>query len=130
MISGRTACSAARTSSGCECCFARPASATPTTAPRGAVSRAVRPLAAHRPAGARRCGAVLSSRLDLSSYLLPWLVWATAALGLNLLMGWAGQFHLGYAAIMGIGAYAAVHAARAGMPFEFALMARRACQRR
>ena len=29
---------------------------------------------------------------------------------LNLILGWAGQFHFGYAAIMGIGAYATVHA--------------------
>jgi branched-chain amino acid transport system permease protein len=52
------------------------------------------------------------SSLFLSSTLLPWLVWTAAALGLNLVLGWAGQFHFGYAAIMGIGAYTAVHAAR------------------
>src|SRR6202163_1558423 len=46
--------------------------------------------------------------LYLSSYLLPWLVWTAGALGLNLILGWAGQFHLGYAAVMGIGAYATV----------------------
>jgi branched-chain amino acid transport system permease protein len=48
--------------------------------------------------------------------LLPWLVWTAAALGLNLILGWAGQFHFGYAAIMGIGAYTAVHATRFGIP--------------
>ena len=42
--------------------------------------------------------------LALSSYLTPWLVWTAAALGLNLILGWAGQFHFGYAAVMGIGA--------------------------
>ena len=42
--------------------------------------------------------------------MLPWLVWTAGALGLNLILGWAGQFHFGYAAVMGIGAYAAVHA--------------------
>ena len=41
----------------------------------------------------------LVSPLALNSYLLPWVIWATAALGLNLLMGWAGQVHLGYAAV-------------------------------
>jgi branched-chain amino acid transport system permease protein len=60
--------------------------------------------------------------LYLNSYLMPWLLWVTAALGLNLLMGGAGQVHLGYGAVMGIGAYAAGHAARNGVPFEFALL--------
>jgi branched-chain amino acid transport system permease protein len=60
--------------------------------------------------------------LYLSSYLLPWLVWTAATLGLNLILGWAGQFHLGYAAVMGIGAYAAVHAMRAGIPWEIAIV--------
>ena len=62
-------------------------------------------------------------RLYLVSYLLPWVIWATAAMGLNLLMGNAGQVHLGYGAVMGIGAYAAVHLVRAGAPFELALVA-------
>jgi branched-chain amino acid transport system permease protein len=60
--------------------------------------------------------------LYLNSYLMPWLLWVTAALGLNLLMGGAGQVHLGYGAVMGIGAYAAGHAARSGIPLEFALL--------
>jgi branched-chain amino acid transport system permease protein len=60
--------------------------------------------------------------LYLSSYMLPWLVWTAGALGLNLILGWAGQFHLGYAAVMGIGAYAAVHAMRAGIPWEIAIV--------
>jgi branched-chain amino acid transport system permease protein len=62
------------------------------------------------------------SDLYLASYLLPWIIWSTAALGLNLLMGWAGQIHLGYAAVMAIGAYGAIHLARAGVPFELALL--------
>ena len=45
------------------------------------------------------------SGLYLNSYLLPWVIWSTAALSLNLLMGYAGQIHLGYAAVMAIGAY-------------------------
>lgn len=64
----------------------------------------------------------LSSSLVLSSYLVPWLVWTSAVLGLNLILGWAGQFHFGYAAVMGIGAYTAVHAARFGIPFEIAVV--------
>jgi branched-chain amino acid transport system permease protein len=64
----------------------------------------------------------LASPLQLNSYLIPWIVWSTAALGLNLLMGWAGQVHLGYAAVMAIGAYTAIHSVRAGIPFEPALI--------
>ena len=60
--------------------------------------------------------------LYLTSYLLPWIIWSTAALGLNLLMGWAGQIHLGYAAVMAIGAYGAIHLVRAGVPFEIAIV--------
>jgi branched-chain amino acid transport system permease protein len=60
--------------------------------------------------------------LYLDSYLLPVIVWSTATLGLNLLMGWAGQVHLGYAAVMAIGAYASIHLARAGLPFELAVL--------
>lgn len=62
------------------------------------------------------------SSLLLSTYMLPWLVWTAAALGLNLILGWAGQFHFGYAAIMGIGAYTAVHGARNGIPWEIAVV--------
>jgi branched-chain amino acid transport system permease protein len=65
---------------------------------------------------------LLVNTLYLSSYLLPWLVWTAAALGLNLILGWAGQFHLGYAAVMGIGAYATVHANRAGISWEIAIL--------
>lgn len=58
----------------------------------------------------------------LKSYMLPWLIWTAAALGLNLVTGWAGQLHLGYAAVMAVGAYSAVHAARFGLPWEIALL--------
>ncbi|HEY8710818.1 MAG TPA: branched-chain amino acid ABC transporter permease [Burkholderiaceae bacterium] len=64
----------------------------------------------------------LLSPLQLNSYMVPWLIWTAAALGLNLILGWAGQFHFGYAAVMGIGAYTAVHATRNGIPFEIALV--------
>jgi len=62
------------------------------------------------------------SSLALTSYVLPWLIWTAAVLGLNLILGWAGQFHFGYAAIMAIGAYASVHAARHGVPWEIAVV--------
>jgi branched-chain amino acid transport system permease protein len=65
----------------------------------------------------------LLERLYLVGYLLPWVIWSTAALGLNLLMGGAGQIHLGYGAVIGIGAYGSVHLVRAGVPFEIAMIA-------
>ena len=65
---------------------------------------------------------VLVSSLALSSYLTPWLVWTSATLGLNLIIGWAGQFHFGYAAVMAIGAYTTVHAFKAGIPWELAVV--------
>jgi branched-chain amino acid transport system permease protein len=64
----------------------------------------------------------LVSSLYLNSYVLPWLIWTAAVLGLNLVTGWAGQLHLGYAAVMAVGAYSAVHAAKFGVPWEFALL--------
>lgn len=60
--------------------------------------------------------------LYLNSYILPWLLWTAAALGLNLVVGWAGQMHLGYAAVMAVGAYSGVHCARAGLPWELAML--------
>lgn len=62
------------------------------------------------------------SDIHLKSYVLPWLIWTAAALGLNLVTGWAGQLHLGYAAVMAVGAYSAVHAARFGIPWEVAFL--------
>ena len=61
-------------------------------------------------------------RLYLIAYLLPWLIWSSAALGLNLLMGGAGQIHLGYGAVMAIGAYSGVHLVRFGVPLEIAML--------
>jgi branched-chain amino acid transport system permease protein len=62
-------------------------------------------------------------RLYVVAYLLPWIIWSMAALGLNLLMGGAGQIHLAYGAVMAIGAYTSVHMVRAGIPYEIALLA-------
>src|SRR5690606_19696797 len=64
----------------------------------------------------------LVDRLFVVGYLLPLIIWSMAAMGLNLLMGGAGQIHLGYGAVIGIGAYASVHAMRAGLPFELAMI--------
>lgn len=61
--------------------------------------------------------------LYLGSYLLPVIIFAAATLGLDLIMGRAGQIHVGFAAIMAVGAYTAVHVARRGAPFELALLA-------
>lgn len=65
----------------------------------------------------------LFDRLYVAGYLLPWLIWTSAALGLNFLMGGAGQIHLGYGAVMAIGAYGSVHLVRAGAPLELAMIA-------
>lgn len=65
---------------------------------------------------------LLFKSLYLNSYILPWLIWTAAALGLNLVTGWAGQLHLGYAAVMAVGAYVGIHAARFGIPWELSLL--------
>jgi branched-chain amino acid transport system permease protein len=62
------------------------------------------------------------SDLYLGSYMLPWLIWTAAALSLTVLMGLAGQLHFGFGAVMAIGAYTSIHLARAGAPFELALL--------
>lgn len=62
------------------------------------------------------------STLYLGSYMLPWLIWSSAALSLTLLMGMAGQLHFGFAAVMAIGAYTSIHLTRFGVPFELALI--------
>src|SRR5207247_3754054 len=51
----------------------------------------------------------LLNGLYLNSYLTPLMLWTSAALGLNLLMGGAGQVHLGYGAVMAIGASGTLH---------------------
>eukprot|EP01037_Dinobryon_pediforme_P026297 gene26297-28770_t len=49
----------------------------------------------------------LGSAYWFSAILIPFLVFALAALGLNILTGYAGQLSLGSAAFMAVGAYAA-----------------------
>ena len=50
---------------------------------------------------------LLGSEYWFSAILVPFLVFALAALGLNVLTGYAGQLSLGSAAFMAVGAYAA-----------------------
>ena len=49
----------------------------------------------------------LATEYWFSAILIPFLVFALAALGLNILTGYAGQLSLGSAAFMAVGAYAA-----------------------
>jgi branched-chain amino acid transport system permease protein len=59
----------------------------------------------------------LSNQYWLGSLIIPFLIFALAAQGLNLLTGYAGQLSLGHAAFMGVGAYGAVILyARYGVP--------------
>src|SRR5262245_46739240 len=46
------------------------------------------------------------SQFWISAVLIPMLVFSLAAIGLNLLTGYAGQISLGTGAFMGVGAYA------------------------
>src|ERR1700730_7733596 len=52
-----------------------------------------------------------------------WCVYLMAAMGLNLIVGYAGQMSIGHAAFFGIGAYAAAILLKAGMSFWVALPA-------
>jgi len=57
-------------------------------------------------------------------YLLSsWLIFATAAIGLNLTLGYAGQISLAQASFMGIGAYTAALLTMAGVPWLIAAVA-------
>ncbi|WP_417721628.1 branched-chain amino acid ABC transporter permease [Salipiger sp.] len=49
---------------------------------------------------------LLASEFAFQTLLIPVLIYALAALGLNILTGFAGQLSLGTAAFMGVGAYA------------------------
>ena len=50
---------------------------------------------------------LIANQYWLSAILTPFLIFALAAIGLNLLTGYAGQLSLGTAAFMAVGAYAA-----------------------
>lgn len=49
---------------------------------------------------------LLGSDFLIKSFMIPFLVFALAAVGLNMLTGYAGQISLGSGAFMGVGAYA------------------------
>jgi branched-chain amino acid transport system permease protein len=58
------------------------------------------------------------------TYILSlWLVTSVAAMGVNLIVGYAGQETLAQAAFVGIGAYLTAIATKAGVPFYAAFMA-------
>lgn len=58
------------------------------------------------------------------TYILTlWLVTAIAAMGVNLIVGYAGQETLAQAAFVGIGAYATALLTKAGYPFGLAFVA-------
>jgi branched-chain amino acid transport system permease protein len=75
--------------------------------------------------------------LDLSGYGIPWfglkrygtyiltlwLVTAVAAMGVNLILGYAGQETLAQAAFLGVGAYLTALATKAGVPWIAAFLA-------
>ena len=50
---------------------------------------------------------MFASEYWLKGIIIPFLIFALAALGLNILTGYAGQLSLGSAAFMAVGAYAA-----------------------
>lgn len=50
---------------------------------------------------------LIASDYMFRAILIPWLVLALAAIGINLLVGYCGQISLGSAAFMAVGAYAA-----------------------
>ncbi|GIK86870.1 MAG: branched-chain amino acid ABC transporter permease [Betaproteobacteria bacterium] len=50
---------------------------------------------------------LIATQYWLSAILIPFLIFALAALGLNILTGYAGQLSLGTAAFMAVGAFAA-----------------------
>jgi branched-chain amino acid transport system permease protein len=58
------------------------------------------------------------------TYILTlWLVTAVAALGVNLIVGYAGQETLAQAAFLGIGAFTTALMTKAGLPFALAFLA-------
>lgn len=67
---------------------------------------------------------LLASPYLLSAILIPFLIFALAALGLNILTGYCGQLSLGTAAFMAVGAYAAFNfvARVSGMPLLLAFV--------
>jgi branched-chain amino acid transport system permease protein len=71
--------------------------------------------------------ALVLAPLGLARYgtyvLTLWLITAVAAMGVNLIVGYAGQETLAQAAFLGIGAYTTALMTKAGVPFGFAFLA-------
>lgn len=67
----------------------------------------------------------IASTYWLGSIILPFLILALAAVGLNILTGYAGQISLGSGAFMAVGAYAAANIVirLPALPFPFAIVA-------
>jgi branched-chain amino acid transport system permease protein len=72
---------------------------------------------------------LLGSEYLLRAVLMPFLILALAALGLNILVGYCGQISLGTGAFMAVGAYAAYNfqVRIDGMPLLLALLLGGAC---
>jgi branched-chain amino acid transport system permease protein len=67
---------------------------------------------------------LLTDQYWMGSLIIPFLIFSLAALGLNILTGYAGQLSLGHAAFMGVGAYGSVILyARHGVPLLPSLLA-------
>ncbi|MYN46307.1 branched-chain amino acid ABC transporter permease [Pseudoduganella sp. FT93W] len=66
----------------------------------------------------------LASAYTLSAILIPFLIFSLAALGLNILTGYAGQLSLGTAAFMAVGAFASYNfiARLPGLPILLAFV--------
>ena len=67
---------------------------------------------------------LIANQYGLKAILIPLLIFSLAALGLNILTGYAGQLSLGSAAFMAVGAFAAYNFILRidGMPFLVALV--------
>ena len=67
---------------------------------------------------------LLASPYTLSAIMIPFLIFALAALGLNILTGYCGQLSLGTAAFMAVGAFASYNfvARMPGMPILLAFV--------
>ena len=46
---------------------------------------------------------LLASQHVMAGYLIPFLIWVIAAIGLNILTGYTGQLSLGHGAFMAVG---------------------------
>jgi branched-chain amino acid transport system permease protein len=80
--------------------------------------------------------ALILAPVDLTAYGVPWpglkrygtyiltlwMVTAVAAMGVNLILGYAGQETLAQAAFLGIGAYLTAITTKAGLPFGLAFL--------